>query len=330
MPFTSNCAEDYSKWKIRISGSLDKKDWSATRAWSVYSNDPAFPAATVVPLPGNDPLPQVGTPHPQYPFMIADPQELAGTDNPLYFTLTVNYRYAFNYSLVLSPLLQPPRWRFLVGEETRPVFFDKDGNPIVNSAGDFFDPQPQDTFPTLAIRITRNEGTYDANKSLNFMGSTNSDAWVLPNGQTVQPGQARMHTIEMNQDCDKNALYVPVVYVAFLSPTDFCLQAVDQGYQAWGNPSEDDSLPTVKEKIFNAASQSSGGLSTTTISSPALLDGTGAPIVPANYQIGPNDDYPDFNPDALGYVQRIKTTPGVVGLKFKQLKQQAFNSLALV
>lgn len=325
MAFITDSAEDYSKWKIKISGSLDKKDWFAVRGWTIHSTDPNFRSAgvsSVTPLPGNDPIPNVGDQHPRYPFLIANPYELDATDNPQYFTLTVTYTYAWNFSIAIDPLLQPPRFRFVVGEEKLPCFFDKDGNPIVNTAGDIFDPQPQDDYPILEILITRNESRYNVNQALNFMRSTNQDAWTLPNGQIVQPGQARMHTISQGGDTDKDALFVPVTYHAFLTDTDFNLQAVDQGFQAWGAPGN----PTL-EKIYN---QQNNGSALTAISSPALLDGRGGPMVPGNYQIGSLDDFKTANPQALSYITRVTTTPGVVGLKFKQLKLRSFTSLGLV
>ena len=326
-----NCAEDYSKRRVRLSASLDRKDWSCTRAWTIFTQDPNFQidGAQVVPIPGNDPLALLNDTHPQYAFMFAESAELAATDNPTFFTYTVGYKYtSYDWSVILDPLLRPPRWRFQIGEETVPIFFDTDGNPIVNSAGDFFDPQPQDVRATLSIRIWRNESIYDANKALNYFNSTNSDVWTLPNGQTLQPGQARMHCIEQGEEVDKNSRYVPVIYSVFLTDTDFNLQAVDQGYQAWDLPPG--ATDPVLEKIYIGTTPNNGTLSTTTVGSPVLLNGNGAPLNYKRYQLGLQGGSVEPNPYPYPWIKRIKSTPGVVGLKFKQLKLRSFNALNLV
>ena len=331
MSYTTNCAEDYSKRRRNLSTSTDKKDWWAQRAWTVFSNDPASRTTDVTPtpLPGNDPLPSFRDPHPQYPFLLCDKGTVAATENPTFWEISYSYSFGFNFVLELDPLLQPPRWRFLIGQESLPCFFDKDGNPIVNSAGDFFDPQPQDVWPILSIKITRNEATYDANKALQYLRSTNSDAWVLPNGQVVQPGQAKMHSIEQGQEVDKNSRYVPVTYVADLTDTDWNLAGVDKGYQAWDTAQGDGTATAVKEKIYTNP-QPGTGLSKTLSSSETLLDGTGAPLHPADCQLGLNDGDPAANPNALSYITRVIGATGAVGLKFKQLKLRSFNALALV
>jgi hypothetical protein len=331
MTNSPNCAEDYSKRTMNLSIALDKNAWSATRVWTVFSTDPNWSSSSVTPLPGNDPLPNGGDPHPQNAALVATLGTTKATDNPTVWEVTMVYRITPNVSLEPNPLLQPPKWRFLIGEESVPLFFDKDGNPIVNSAGDFFDPQPQDIRGTLSIRITRCESTYDVNKALQYMNSTNSDPWVLPNGQTVQPGQARMHSIEQIGDVDKNSRYVPMCYVAYLTPNDFNLIAVDQGFQSWDTP-PGGSGPAL-EKIYNASTglgATSVSPNPTLISAPALLNGYGQAMVPANYQLGIMGGSPTANPNTLPYITRVTTTPGVVGLKFKQLKLQAFNALNLV
>lgn len=68
-------------------------------------------------------------------------------------------------------------WGVRLVEEV--VTWDKDGNPIDNSAGEPFDPPLMEEVAILTVRIVRNEATYGAADAFSYANAVNSSACTI-------------------------------------------------------------------------------------------------------------------------------------------------------
>lgn len=109
------------------------------------------------------------------------------TLDPFTWRVTARYSNKVNrpdVNQVENPLLRPAEIEYDTEGVPRPAWFDRDGEPVQNSAYERFDPPLEYEEPRLLIRITKNYATYDALGYLRFHNTVNSQPWFgLPKGR---------------------------------------------------------------------------------------------------------------------------------------------------
>ena len=124
-----------------------------------------------------------------------------------------------------NPLNHPIKISWGENRFDQVVFEDINGNPVVNSAGDYFDPPVtcDDSRPTL--RIVRNEPTYIPQYALTWKDTTNLDTFY-----GFAPGTVKMSTplgeLDYNPIC---GFYYIVTYQFEINPNGWAKQILDQG-----------------------------------------------------------------------------------------------------
>lgn len=78
----------------------------------------------------------------------------------------------------LSPLMEPPEISFSSAGSNDPIDTDAEGLPIVNSAGEAYDPPITTDHSDTILRITRNELTYDDAAAAAFRDAVNNDVFL--------------------------------------------------------------------------------------------------------------------------------------------------------
>lgn len=92
--------------------------------------------------------------------------------------LTVNYRYPENgLTWSLNPWDRPAVIRGEAGDLTEVRLYDRDGQPIINSAGDYYDDIPAQVIPSASIVVERFERHNPVARAVEFSYTTNASAW---------------------------------------------------------------------------------------------------------------------------------------------------------
>jgi hypothetical protein len=249
-------------WSGMVSGGTDSR--TQTRVLTVLCDRP-MTTTQIAFSPG---IPRWGEAHPEDGWLRA---QIPGIKPlaPWYFEVTITYVIPGGSQGEDNPLNIPPdrRWGFV--ECTEPIDEDLDGKPIVNSAGDTFDPPPTDDFYDPLYTITRNEAAFgpavalmynDAINADPFMGAPAGSAWLRVESEEVQT---------------KKLVYWRTIYsvqfrVNERDKAGWKLRMLNQGYNSkFQTGSNDTEVRPVMDKKTN-----------TPISHPVLLDAKGQRILP--------------------------------------------------
>jgi hypothetical protein len=165
-----------------------------------------------------------------------------------------------------NPLLRPADIDWGNGKFTTVATRDRDGNAILNSAEEPFDPPVEREDIRLTLKISRNEAFYDANVQLDYFNTTNEDTWF-----GLFPGQAKCAGISASRKYEKGEFHWRVVYEFELLPAEDATTAgvawakrlLDQGWYKLGASGK-------KEQIVDKYSKP--------LSAPRLLDGAGGEL----------------------------------------------------
>jgi hypothetical protein len=111
----------------------------------------------------------------------------------------------------LDPLKEPPEVQWDPAEISFPVDVDVDGRPIVNTAGDPFEP-PTRRIKFKRLTIVRNELYFNLAKSTTFEDSVNSTAVSLSGVTTVVPNYMLCTSIGPAERYKSTAKYVKMAY----------------------------------------------------------------------------------------------------------------------
>lgn len=194
-----------------------------------------------------------------------------------------------------SPLSRPPTIEGAGSDLTEVAREDQEGDPIVNSAGDFYDPLPERPVTGAQYTITRNEAANPVNMAAVYSNTCNDAQWYI-NAE----GCALMGLItyrKVTEQVEGNLFeYWQVSYPIKENPKGWRFKPIDNG---WRKKDEDGDLFQVTDPVGN----------TTMI--PVLLDGEGGvledggtPVVypPEGYTIIPETSWDSLglpDPDSL-------------------------------
>lgn len=171
---------------ISLSRTADLKSWSATREFDVVGIGRTLTVAGALHA---DPQFASGAVHP-YTDLISVQTATPKCISPGFYRVSLQYGYG-NYGDTENPLEQPPVYDWRFGSASEPVDLDYDGNPIVNSALDAYDPNDTDEFTTIFLTYSRNEPFFDLQKPLKYMNRVNQNGFAVRRLGFVQPGQAK-------------------------------------------------------------------------------------------------------------------------------------------
>lgn len=151
-----------------------------------------------------------------------------------YWTVTVNYGPYDPAQNPENPFQRPIEIAWSNSVYQAVVFQDNQGNPILNSAGDAFDPPMEADDDRPMLTITRAEPTYDPILTYNYRSAVNADEfWGFPPG--VWKMKDRRGTRTYNPDAQTaSGYYWEVTYEFELNPLGWTRQILDQGLKVAG------------------------------------------------------------------------------------------------
>lgn len=143
-----------------------------------------------------------------------------------------------------------------------PVKYDRDDNPIQNSAEDFFDPTPTVMKYLILLNIVRNEATFSPTLAQTWKGTVNQHIFSIA-GEDFAVGTVKIADItselSYNGEC---GWYWPVNYQFEIDPDGWKAKILDQGMR--------ELVSSKKVTMVDGAGKE--------ISTPELLDGAGAKL----------------------------------------------------
>lgn len=168
-----------------------------------------------------------------------------------------------------NPLDMPPKisWDTIVCVE--PIDQDIDGNPIINSAGEPFDPPITDEIHDRVVRIERNEASWSSTKQEEYQNTVNEHTFM-----SAQPHEAWMMTLRADKIYSGDYVYYTVYYeIVFRTKTTenafpWRRRVLDQGFRV--RTGVDDQGKPKYENILDDNGDK--------ITEPISLDGAGAKL----------------------------------------------------
>lgn len=169
-----------------------RQGWELTRTWKVTLEDHIWgPEAAVEAVRAQ--AAEIGDTHPlnAWVFLYKLTPTLAG--DRLHWDVMGEYsKGTLNIDETQNPLEAPTEVAWSSSTYTEPVTVDIEGNAIVNSAGQPFDPPlTQERHPIVAT-IAYNSESYDPNTGLNFQDHVNDTATTIANLTNVPARMARI------------------------------------------------------------------------------------------------------------------------------------------
>ncbi|MBE7197886.1 MAG: hypothetical protein INR70_08795 [Parafilimonas terrae] len=152
-----------------------------------------------------------------------------------------------------NPLTQPTRYRteFIVRNE--PAFVDIDGAPILNTAGDPYDPGIEAEPLVMVLTVSRNEASPNPVTLAALSNSTNLASWNGFDPRTVKLAPVKIP--EPDYDQESNTNYRKMEYVFEIDPRGHRKKVVNRGVRvldANGKPTAalDAQFKPVKEPVL--------------------------------------------------------------------------------
>jgi hypothetical protein len=135
-----------------------------------------------------------------------------------------------------NPLDDTPVKRWSSRTVRLPVRVDINGQAIVNSAGEPFDPLPEEDFQVLVFEYQHNVLSYSETKASEYRGAVNNDNFIL-SGLPVKQYQARMQNITATSaERNGNRYWIESVTIEIVD--DWRLMLVDEGRRRIADPAD--------------------------------------------------------------------------------------------
>lgn len=227
-------------------------------------------------------LPRIGDKYPEDTgswCRSVDVEQLAGST-----IWKVKCTYSSEFEVTTSPLTDPAVITWSAEQFQRPAWKDRDGNAILNSAGQFFDTLPTVDDSRFVVAVQKNVGVVPSWVAT-YQDALNSVPFTV-DGITVGTKLAKLNGLKIGSWQERAGVaYRSLQYELHLRREGWDLQILDQGRLRKGRPT-----PTADEvgfageethKPYPAVVSGTGQDS----SEPMLLDGNGAQLIdptPAN------------------------------------------------
>ncbi len=227
---------------------FDSGDVGASRPFIARSENAVDPTTGVR-------VPQLGDSHPWDTWTYVIRLRTAVADeSPFVFRVTVEYRE------IRNPLDEPPIIEWLSASTMEPIDTDIDGNPILTSSDEPFDPPPTEEFYDLILRASYNVATFDPVGAADYKGAVNID-WF----RGFAPGLAKVKEYTSRQiRVITGNFYVAVAAEIHFRSTGWKRKFLDQGYRTKGDVVDD-------VQTYTQITDTEGNM----VTEPVLLDGNG-------------------------------------------------------
>lgn len=192
-------------------------------------------------------------PHPKNNNMRCASRTVSPRGGPLSWTVTAEYRFGDVGRGAANPLDEPCVVHPDIEHESLPFEYDIDGNPVVNSAGDPYDPPDTRFVPIATFVIKRVVPFFDLSVALDVTDSINSADVDILNFGTASKGQAYCYYYRPCEGYTELAPYVWVetkIGVRGDAEDPWQPRRVDKG--RWGWYLDKDNSP-IKGRICDAA-----------------------------------------------------------------------------
>lgn len=249
------------------------KDWKRTytRTWQVITDDPNTGPITVtaaVPVAIGDRYTNDNGTEQDYGSFCISIRTTVVAEDGLQWNVVAEYGAFDPTQWPENPLLKPPdiEWTFKPFEKT--VDEDIDGNAVVNTAGDAFDPPLTCEDPRPVLMISRNEATFDPSLAYTYKNAVNTDVFfgAEPSKCKVSQISGRRQWDQYLSSIDQNGgFYWTVTYEFEFTPDTWQKKVLNQG------------LRKLNESTGQQEQITIGGAP---ITSPVLLDESGQPLEP--------------------------------------------------
>jgi hypothetical protein len=131
-----------------------------------------------------------------------------------------------------NPTARAPEVEWDYEGAMEPIFEDTDGVPILNSAGERFDPLPEAERGELTLRYIRNEASINLTQIREYQNSVNSDTFTVA-GVAV-PARVAKLTIRPGRKTEENGFtYYPIEYHFKFKADEWRVELLDVGLSEW-------------------------------------------------------------------------------------------------
>jgi len=214
---------------------------------------PLMALDTTASLP--DRIPAAYESHPYNPWWYCVEKSVEYVSSCLW-KVTVHFKY------VPDPLSQPAVISYDFVQSTEPVEQDADGNALLNSADEPFDPPPSDEVYDLVMAVEVNWGSFDALQAAQYINAINSDVFFYG---IFSPATVRCTRFSGTPDRVANLEYYKVSLEFAARADGWKRRLLDQGYRI-KTGTDDDGNTT-----YQQLKDEDGNL----LTQPVLLDGNG-------------------------------------------------------
>jgi hypothetical protein len=128
-----------------------------------------------------------------------------------------------------NPVSIPPSFQFEINLEPVPCLVDVDGNPIVNSAGDYYDPPVEREAAKVILRVNRNEASPSIATLLALNNVVNGAAWNGFPAKSVKFNCPAMPVVQYSQATA--SFYWPMEYIFDINFDTWVKQVLNRGFR---------------------------------------------------------------------------------------------------
>lgn len=243
--------------------------------------------------------------------------------SPDFFRLTFSFSPK-DFGDPNNPLAAPMRIHWDIGLTSEPVDRDVDGNPILNSGFDPFDPPTLADFPELYLNVTRYEpAPFNVARALSFIRTVNQGSITI-GGAMFTDGQCYLRRYAPTTEYTLDARAIEVGYEFCMREQGWDTRLLDQGLRGWNTRNN------ATTEMFHPAEPNAPTPTTapTQISSAVRLNGKGKPLDTSLVTAG--GDTLDQRPSSPKGATIEKSPDGsAVFLIYKRYKRSKFQLLGL-
>jgi hypothetical protein len=236
-------------------GSDDGKVRTRTRVARVFTDDPLDDSPIVEAAVGV----VQGDPHPND--FAAKARSIQSRQGETRLVWLVTVEYSSEKDIQPNPLNDPVRFNWTGEGFQRPLEKDRNGEAVLNSAGDPFDPAIMRDDNRPVVHAVANVAVVPV-AALNYRDVVNSDAFTIQ-GISIAAGKAKIRWIDVSDLQERNGVeYYTLSCSVHLNKDGWNFKPLDQGYR------EKDG--TDRKPILDAFGKA--------VTQPVLLDGSGAKL----------------------------------------------------
>lgn len=204
--------------------------WTMSRIWQVELDSIAWASIAAVNAVRNDTVngANIGDRHPVGAYAFLKTLTPSPTENRKVWRVTGQYEQGSVPSWPGNPLEAPSEVAWGSATYTEPAGEDIDGNAIVNSAGQPFDPPLTIERRALVATIVYNDEIFNPAQAYYFQGAVNDNATTIGN-LNVQARQAKIIEIAATKQYYEDIEYWQVTVKVEINADTWDRQVLDQG-----------------------------------------------------------------------------------------------------